>query len=162
MLEMRGLDKFLSGLKKAKAVPDDMIRMKLSFALPFAHEEITSKTPVWSGQALRNWVWSVGSPNTSPAKPAMGTMPPGATNSMPLGAEPRRPVNQAEADASLARINWQRNPYQQFWFSNNAPDIMGLEYGLLPSPSRSRSPKGMVRVTVQNLILALEGGAKKR
>ena len=161
MLEIKGLDKFLSGLGKAKILPDELIQMKLNFALPFVHQEVTSKTPVWSGQALRNWVWSVGQPNTSPAMEALGTIAKGPTNSMPLGVEPRRPINQAAADASFAQIST-RNPYQQFWLSNNSPDIMGLEYGELPTRASSRSPRGMVRVTVQNLMLALEGGAKKR
>lgn len=161
MLELKGLDKFLSGLAEAKVLPDELIRIKLNFALPFAHREITSKTPVWSGQALRNWVWTVGQPNSAPAAPALGTMPPGPTNSMPLGTEPRRPINQAAADASFAKIST-KNPYQQFWLSNNSPDILGLEYGELPTKTTSRSPRGMVRVTVQNLMLALEGGAKKK
>ncbi|MDW9531874.1 hypothetical protein RWE87_13280 [Sinorhizobium meliloti] len=161
MLEMSGLDKFLKGMEAAKSLPDDLIRMKLNFALPFAHQEITSKTPVWSGQALRNWVWSVGQPNTSSAKEALGTMDPGPTNSMPLGAEPRRAINQAAADETLAAIST-RNPFKQFWLTNNSPDILDLEYGKLPTPSSSRSPRGMVRVTVQNLLLALEGGAKKK
>lgn len=161
MLEMTGLDKFLAGLQEAKKLPDNLIRMKLNFALPFIHEEITSKTPVWTGESLRNWVWSTAEPNTAPPQPALGSMPPGPTNSMALGAEPRRPVNQAAVDASFAKLNL-RNPYQQFWFSNNSPDIIDLEYGKLPTPGTSRSSKGMVRVTVQNLILALEGGAKKK
>lgn len=161
MIEIGGLDKFLSGLAKAKLLPDELIRMKLNYALPFVHKEVTSKTPVWSGAALRNWVWTTGQPYNGPAMPALGSMEPGATNSMPLGAEPRRPINQAAADASFGQIST-RNPYQQFWLANNDPDIMDLEYGKLPTPARSRSPRGMVRVTVQNLMLALEGGAKKK
>jgi hypothetical protein len=158
-LEMTGLDQFLKDLKALKQLPDKLIRVKLAYALPFLHKEITSKTPVWTGKALRNWIWTVGAPYGGGELPALGSGPPGPTNSMPLGAEPRRPANQAAADASFAQLNM-KNPYQQFWLSNNASDIADLEYGKLPTPGTSRNSKGMVRVTLQNLLLSLEGGAK--
>ncbi|MEQ8308005.1 MAG: hypothetical protein RIA09_15720 [Hoeflea sp.] len=161
MIELGGVDKFLKGLEESLKLPEELIRMKLNYALPFVHEEVTSKTPVWSGKSLRNWVWSMDAPNSSAPKEALGSMPPGPTNSMPLGSEPRRPVNQAAADASFAAIST-RDPFRQFWLSNNSENIEGLEYGQLPTPGRSRSPKGMVRVTVQSLMLALEGGAKSK
>jgi hypothetical protein len=91
---------------------------------------------------------------------ALGDMDPGQTSKMRLGAEPRRPINQAAADASLRGLDT-RNPYQSFWLSNNADTIRDLEFGLLPTAARSRNPNGMVRVTMANLMLALEGGRTK-
>jgi hypothetical protein len=161
MIEVQGMERFLSGLEESLKLPEKLIRMKLNYALPFVHEEVTSKTPVWTGESLRNWVWSMDAPNSSAPKPALGSMPPGPTNSMPLGSEPRRPVNQAAVDASFAALST-RDPFRQYWFSNNSRNIEELEYGQLPTASRSRNPKGMVRVTVQSLMLALEGGAKSR
>lgn len=160
MIELGGFDAFIKAMEKEKDVPDTWMRAKLSFAINFVHESVTSKTPVYTGQALRNWVWSVGQPNSGGEMEALGNMDPGQTSKMRLGTEPRRPVNQAAVDASKRSLNL-RNPYKSFWFTNNASTIRDLEYGLLPTAERSRSPNGMVRVTMQNLILALEGGRTK-
>lgn len=160
MIELEGFTKFLAAMEKEKDRPDRWMRIKLSFALQFVHDGVTSKTPVFTGQSLRNWVWSTGQPHSGGQMDALGSMAPGQTSKMRLGTEPRRPVNQAAVDASLRGLNT-KNPYQSFWLSNNSETIRDLEYGLLPSAERSRSPAGMVRVTMQNLMLALEGGRTK-
>lgn len=103
-------------------------------------------TPVWSGQAVRNYIWSVGSPNSVVHDP-IDNGPPGPTNAMPLGVEPRRGVNEAAASQSLDTV-LAANPFQKFYCTNNSPDIQGLELGLLPGPPlSSRSPNGMFGLT---------------
>jgi hypothetical protein len=44
------------------------------------------------------------------------------------------------------------DPFQIFYLNNNDPDIMNLEFGLLPSPERSRSPSGMVKLSMSYVI----------
>jgi len=112
-------------------------------------ETIKSYTPVWSGKAVRNYVWSVGTPDTT-VYSAIESGPPGPTNSMPLGTEPRRAANERAALDTLLSIDFS-NPFQNFILSNNAEDIEGLEFGLLPTPERSRSPNGMFGLT-QNYV----------
>lgn len=107
-----------------------------------AQKMLESLTPVNTGQAVRNYVWTIGEPNEI-AQPAIDNGPPGPTNSMPLGAEPRRHVNEEAADATLLGLNLS-NPFQTFICSNVSPDIEGLELGILPGPPwKSRSPNGM-------------------
>lgn len=160
MIELKGFEAFISGLRAAKDLPDRLMRVKLQYSLQFVHTSVTKKTPVHTGQSLRNWVWTMGEPDSGSMRPALGSGDPGHTNTMPLGTEPLRPINQAAVDNSFAKISL-RNPYQRFWFSNNSDTIRDLEYGLLPTAAKSRSPHGIVRVTMQNLLLALEGGAAK-
>lgn len=109
-------------------------------------------TPVWSGQAVRNYIWTTDIPFAGVYE-AIDSGPTGHTNSMPLGAEPRRPANEAAAAESLVAVNI-GNPFQNFICRNNSPDIEGLELGLLPEPPlKSRSPNGMF-VLVDTFIKA--------
>lgn len=108
---------------------------------------IKSLTPVNTGQAVRNYIWTTGSPS-SIVHQAIDTGPPGPTNSMSLGTEPRRPANEAAAADSLSALGIIANPFEMIYLTNNSPDIEGLELGLLPGPPlQSRSPQGMFGVT---------------
>lgn len=114
-------------------------------------DTIKSHTPVWSGRAVRNYLWSTGSPDTRSFEP-IDNGPPGPTNSMPLGVEPRRATNEDAARETLMALDF-TNPFQTFILTNNADDIEGLEFGLLPTPAKSRSPNGMFALT-QNYAAA--------
>jgi hypothetical protein len=114
-----------------------------------ADETIKSMTPVWSGLAVRNYIWTIGAPASGVIDP-INNGPPGPTNSMALGAEPRRDANEAASRETLLALDFS-NPFQTFTLVNNAPTIAGLEYGLLPTPEQSRSPNGMFGQT-QNYI----------
>lgn len=115
-------------------------------------DTIKAGTPVWSGLAVRNYLWSTGTARGE-VLPAIDNGPPGPTNSMPLGTEPRRDVNESASRETLLGVDF-TNPFQAFILVNNAPDIAGLEYGLLPTPEQSRSPNGMYGQT-QNFISEL-------
>ncbi|ARK07413.1 hypothetical protein LAV_00013 [Sphingobium phage Lacusarx] len=105
-------------------------------------EHIKSLTPVHTGQAVRNYIWTTGRPFDGVYE-AIDNGPTGHTNSMALGSEPRRPPNEEAAARSLDTINF-RNPFTTIYLTNNAPNIEGLELGLLPgAPMVSRSPAGM-------------------
>lgn len=155
-IKMTGANQFLAGLRKQIRVPETIIRKKVEGLVYHAHHSITSKTPVWSGQSLRNWVWSMDQPTNNTLE-AIDNGPPGPTSTMPLGAEPRRGPNQASSDATLESLSFGK-PFRMYWLSNNAPDIVKLEYGQLPTPATSRNSAGMVRVTVQELLARLKMG----
>jgi hypothetical protein len=118
---------------------------------------IKSLTPVHTGQSVRNYIWTTEAPFVG-ILPAIDNGPTGNTNSMPLGSEPRRHINEETAAASLLRLNFS-NPFQTFILTNNAPQIGGLELGLLPGPPlKSRSPAGMFGLTHQYTMLQLSRG----
>lgn len=108
---------------------------------------IKALTPVHSGQAVRNYIWTRGSPN-SIVHDAIDTGPPGRTNQMALGSEPRRAANEAAASESLSGLGIKSNPFGAIILTNLSPDIEGLELGILPGPPlKSRSPQGMFGIT---------------
>ena len=112
-------------------------------------DTIKAHTPVWSGKAVRNYLWSVGVASTQ-VFDAISNGPPGPTNSMALGTEPRRDVNESASRETLLSLDFS-DPFKSFILTNNADDIEGLEYGLLPTRESSRSPNGMFGLT-QNYI----------
>jgi hypothetical protein len=118
---------------------------------------IKSLTPVYSGQSVRNYIWTTDSPFLGIIDP-IDNGPTGHTNAMALGQEPRREVNEEAAAESLAALNFS-NPFQSFILTNNAPQIGGLELGLLPGPPlKSRSPAGMFGLTHAWVMLHLNTG----
>lgn len=120
---------------------------------------IKSLTPVNTGQAVRNYIWSRGIPN-SVVFSAIDNGDPGHTNTMALGTEPRRDVNESAAAESLGTLGINANPFGVFYLTNNSPDIVGLEMGILPGPPfKSRSPRGMFGVTDQtfNALVSTQG-----
>jgi hypothetical protein len=136
-------------------------RAKVNFAKNLAEiviaadTEIKELTPVHSGQAVRNMIWSAGAPSVEVLE-AIDNGPPGPTNSMALGQEPRRQPNEEAAGASLIGLNLS-NPFQTFYLTNLSPDIGGLELGLLPgAPMKSRSPNGMFGIVHAQLALIVE------
>lgn len=114
-------------------------------------EYIKSLTPVHSGQSVRNYIWSTGT-GFGGVIDAIDTGPTGQTNSMPLGTEPRRNANESAAYETLRGLDF-KNPFQTFVLANNAPQIAGLELGLLPGPPmKSRSPNGMFGLTHEYIM----------
>jgi hypothetical protein len=151
-------DAFLSRLAREPDRLEKRMVKLVSGIVRFAHRGTTRRTPVHTGQTLRNYTWTVGAPargvKGDPGGPATG-----ATNRMPLGPEPRRGAAQAEADASLGALVL-TSPYQKFYLTNNSPQVVGLEYGRYPLPPlRQRSPNGMFRITLQEIITRLNAGA---
>lgn len=120
---------------------------------------IKALTPVNTGQAVRNYIWTRDVPN-SVVYDAIDNGPPGPTNSMALGTEPRRAINEDAASASLGTLGLSANPFGTIYLSNNSPDIAGLELGILPGPPfKSRSPQGMFGITESyfNALIASQG-----
>ena len=120
------------------------------------NKRILALTPVWEGDSIANYVWSVGSPLLSHRDP-IGSGPPGHTNQMSLGEEPRRPANEALVRESLATVLAAKLP-ADIYMTNSAEGIVDLEYGQRPTPQTSRvSGAGMVRLAIIDTIGTLRG-----
>lgn len=127
-----------SVIKRMQQIPIDLkaevtgLVTKIIYALDIGVHE---KTPVWSGLAIRNMIWSVGTPNETEYP---------EIKSGDVTNEGRRSANEAAArntrESVLAAVH--QNPFGQFWLSNAAHHIYELEMGQLPSPQRSRVPPG--------------------
>lgn len=120
---------------------------------------IKSLTPVNTGQAVRNYIWSRDVPNVV-VYDAIDNGPTGQTNQMSLGSEPRRGANEDAAADSMRVLGLVNNPFGVIYLTNLSPDIVGLEMGILPGPPfKSRSPRGMFGVTEAyfNSLVAAQG-----
>lgn len=122
-----------------------------------AMRRIIARTPVHTGQTVRNYVASVGRPSRAGVKP--GYTPVEPTNRLPLGSEQLRGRAEAEAMASVRAVNFNK-PYEKFYITNRSPAAAGLEAGALPGePMRSRSPNGMIGITMIEIRELIRRGA---
>lgn len=139
----------IKGLEKCKDLPEKMLRKAIIIDVKFLHKAVTDRTPVHTGRSLANWVWSVGSPFSGTIQESTaGDI--GQTRNAPLGSEGRRAANQSKVDQTLASLDFS-DPFQVFYLTNNAENIMDLEMGKLPTSKDSRSPDGMARISLQEL-----------
>lgn len=151
------LDEFINGLTVYEQRFVVFFRKKVTRLMSEGMERLMDKTPVNTGQAVMNYVASVGSPYSGSAIEAGRAVEP--TNKLALGAEQLRGGAEAVSRSTLRGIDY-KDPFKVYWISNNSPNIKGLEYGELPyDPYTPRSPQGMFAVTVQELISRLEAGS---
>jgi hypothetical protein len=148
--------KFISGDTFTNAFKDFFERAQVGIAdyekklLIALNEKILARTPVWEGDTIHNWRWSTRAPDLRHEDP-VDNGDPGHTNSMPLGVEPRRAANRTRARQSLMGALRAREPVD-IYLTNTADSAVGLEYGLLPTRDHSRSPAGMVRIAVKEVL----------
>lgn len=146
---MRGLDESYNRFEKK-------FSKKMRILVHEGMKRLIRRTPVNTGQAVRSYVASAGSPYSG--GPAARPDPVEPTNQLPLGAESLRGGAEAQALATLATVDFS-DPFQVFWITNSAPHIAGLEAGELPqAPYTPRSPQGMFAVTLQELVALLDAG----
>lgn len=127
-------------------------------------ETAFDRTPVYSGKTLRNWVASEDVPVFQDLPAVASPAATGQTSTMPLGAEPRRAANEAEARATLRSVSF-KNPFKKYFFSNGSrvddadptyqAEFAGasraemVEYGSLPSTTSPRNqPQGTLQIAV--------------
>lgn len=117
---------------------------------------VHAKTPVHTGEAVRNMIWSMDSPGAA-SFAAIGTQAPGRTSDMALGAEPRRAKNEAAARATLRALSF-KDPYHVYILHNAASDIGTVEFGSSGLPSKPRAPDGVFSVTMAEVAARLDSG----
>lgn len=158
---MVGLDasQFLRSIDKFEKQIDKKYR---AFLIKFAvrlNDKLLANTPVWEGTVIRNWRWSVSAPARGVLPPEGDAIPPGPTNTMAIGAEPRRAANVSAQKEDFTRFLGQLATaprIDNIFLRNNAPHALELEYGQLPSPSRSRTPSGgVLRLAVLETLTAM-------
>lgn len=148
---------FINGLRRSSVKVEKRVADTLRFATRMLHETILSRTPVWSGSAVRNMVWTMGTPNSVEFESLPdGTGTPG-TNKMPLGPEPHRKANEQAATQTLRALSFER-PFTTYHLTNNASHIAMLEAGKLPTPQTSRAAQGMFFVSFHYVVAMLQSG----
>ena len=119
-----------------------LVSARIMEVTAYINRKVHDRTPVWSGLAVRNMVWTMDAPNLTEF-PAIGAGSEG---------EGRRGANAAAAQATYSQLNFKR-PFRRYFLSNAAHHISDLEAGLLPTPERSRvKPGGIFFLTHQEAV----------
>lgn len=95
-VKFTGVSAFFKEAKREIKILKEKAKLEARVAALIVIQELMARTPVWSGETVRNYQVGVGSMPAG-SLPPLGTVVPGATNKMPLGPEPRRGENQADA-----------------------------------------------------------------
>lgn len=121
-------------VRKAKGNTSAVVR-KIVFDLG---ARVIMRTPVDTGRARANWMFSIGTPDRSTTD-ALDTTT--GTNSGGVGNS----VAKANLSTALANYDPFKNPI--IYFTNSVPYIGKLEYG-----SSKQAPQGMIRLTVAEFM----------
>lgn len=134
-----------------------VVRREDALVIKF-NQRILDLTPVWEGELIRNWRWSTKSPVyehvdaiETPEDPGHTGISPANPSGMALGDEPRRRANELRPKQSLAGALTAKTPVDLF-LTNASPIAVDAEYGLVPTPERSRSPQGIVRLAMREVF----------
>ena len=114
-------------------------------------DELMRGTPVWEGETVRNYGVSVGG-NSPSYRDALGTGDPGPTNSMSLGEEPRRGINEDAAKADVERsLAGFRKLGSRIAVVNTVGDTKWdlIDSGSAPTPDMARYPGGVEILATQ-------------
>lgn len=150
MIAFSGTASEIKRLKDAlKQLEQDAIN-EVRVAVVTTIRALQAKTPVWSGETVRNYAVGIGKAPTGSAKGSIGDDP-GITNTMPdrmgipLGAENLRAQNEAAAinDAISALSRMRR--LQTVVIGNLIDDAKWnlVDSGDAPTPERARYPGGV-------------------
>ena len=157
MAFVKNKKQFLDSLKAADGEARRRFARRVVDVIWTLHHEIVANTPVWSGSAVANYRWSIGLPDLTFVDP-IDNGPPGPTNTMPLGMEPRRKPNEEVAYETLEALTFS-DPFKVFWLNNNDPEIMDIEFGKAPPPPLViRNPQGMIGLSLEFVHAKLQAG----
>lgn len=121
-------------VRKAKGNTSAVVR-KIVFDLG---ARVIMRTPVDTGRARANWMFSLGTPNRSTTD-SVDTKT--ATNASGVGSS----VAKDNLSHALSNYDPFKNPI--IYFTNSVPYIGRLEYG-----SSKQAPEGMIRLTVAEFM----------
>lgn len=145
MAHFTGIDAAIAELKRGVGDLEQQAIAETRRAARIILESLFEHTPVWSGETVRNFRFSVGSPPSRGTSAAIGSGEPGPTNHLPLGAEPRRPANEAAARADLEAALSGMTKLADVFGTNTvgATKWNLLDSGVAPAPGKARNPAGI-------------------
>jgi len=152
MAHFTGIDAAIAELKRGVADLEQQAIAETRRAARIILESLFEHTPVWSGETVRNFKFSVGGAPARGTSAAIGSGEPGPTNHLPLGAEPRRPANEAAARADLEAALGGMTKLADVFGTNTvaATKWAMLDSGVAPAPGKARNPGGITVPALQN------------
>lgn len=130
------------------------VKRELEDTAHIVHKTLTDNTPVHTGEALRNWRWSLRKRVGGRKLKGLGSGPPGATNKMPMGAEPRRGPNLVDVNSRFQTVleaaRGEKDPSSMVVTSLLDPEKFDLvDNGRAPTPGLARNPGGITKLAMQ-------------
>jgi hypothetical protein len=156
MAQITGIAAEMERLHKAVAQLEAEGVAETKAAARLVMSNLLLNTPVWKGETVRNYKWSL-KPGGGSHSPATGSGEPGATNSMIMGSEPRRPANEAAALAEMDGV-MSFNKLSDLFVTNtiDAAKWDLIDNGSAPSPGKARNPGGVSILAEQSARNALK------
>jgi hypothetical protein len=153
-------DEFLKGLGKCLDGVEKCVGTEVKGIVNYIDKKVHERTPVHSGQAVRNMIWSQGTGGGGGEALEAIHEPEatGYTSQMGLGEEPRRKANQDAAQATLHALNFE-NPFTVYTLANHSPDIGMIEDGSSGIAGKSRAPNGVFAITVAEVMEKVKAGS---
>lgn len=148
------LGNFLNDARKAlKTCEDDAVEKVKEIARAL-NEELMARTPVWTGQTVRNYVWYAwgAGGGSGSVREAIGSNPKDlvGTGFMPLGTEPRRADNEAAVREELEGVLADYTKLgRSIVVMNFSPTWDLVDSGSAPTPDRARNPGGVSNLAEQ-------------
>jgi hypothetical protein len=149
---------FISGLDKIGAGIRAKIAARVKEIVFYIDMKAHARTPVFTGQAVRNMIWATGSANGTTHEAIASPPETGHTSMMGLGEEPRRAANTEAARATLLALDF-KDPLKAYCLANQSPDIGLIEDGSAGIPGKSRAPSGVFAITIAEVMAKLSSGA---
>lgn len=121
-------------------------------------KQLFSRTPVWSGETVRNYAVGVGSMPAGGSKGSLGGDP-GPTSEQRLGEENNRPVNESAALSDAQSALGTMTRLKSVFITNLVDaDKWGLvDSGSAPDKNRARNPGGVSKIAELNAKAILSG-----
>lgn len=114
-------------------------------------------TPVNTGSVVANYRFYAGNVEAEGKVPPIDNGPPGPTNQMPLGSEPRRRPNEELSIEAFEKMSFSLPIV--YTFVNNDPDAAGVESGIFPPPPYRVRSSAMVARAAALVRAKMEAGA---
>jgi hypothetical protein len=157
MAGLVGISSTIAAMKKEIKQLEQQGVEEVRNAATIVVRKMQSRTPVWTGETVRNYTAGIGSKN--PARsPGSGEPPPGSTPSG-LGNEMNRGSNERAAlgairGALAALKNLKRNVFITNTINSGKWDL--IDRGSAPTAARARNPGGVSALSIQGARATLK------
>lgn len=151
--KVTGTDAWLGQFEKEIEQFEDKCANEMKQAARVLTEALFSRTPVWSGESVRNYVWGIGKAPAGGSKGQIGPVPPPRpTSMMQLGEEDNRPANEAAARADMDGVLRTYKKIDKPLVVTNtiaAKKWDLIDNGNAPFPGQGRNPGGVSKLAIQ-------------
>lgn len=156
-VKINGIGAFAKEMKQALAELESEAVQEVAQAMPLISKEMMKRTPVWTGESVRNYTWQKGDLATGPTKAPLGGAPE-RTNDKALGTENNRGINEAAALASIPVVTGGK--LTNVTLTNTIDDKKWdlIDNGSAPTTPglTPRNPGGVSKIAIQSARRKLE------